>query len=113
MTSSGNKKLLQYSLDDLFSLCSEDEIQSYLGIKGTKLDELRKPDPANPFSWMQGVHWFQAGRVIRYNRKMIGIWLIAKNQNDAQMHLNAIDAFQKSIPGSEGTFIRRAVENRC
>jgi hypothetical protein len=54
----------------------------------------------DPFSWINGVHYFQlvAGGKITFNKRMVQAWLTAKSQNDPQMHTDAIAAFQQSFP---------------
>jgi hypothetical protein len=54
----------------------------------------------DPFAWHNGIHYYQPtpkGKVT-FNKRMVQVWLTAKSQGDAQMHLDAIAAFQQSFP---------------
>lgn len=54
----------------------------------------------DPFAWVNGIHYFQPVQKgkLTFNKRMIQVWLIAKSQGDPQMHLDAIAAFQQSMP---------------
>lgn len=93
------------AFDEFFEVCSLREIRELLGESESTIDRRRMyglHNPLDPLAWQRGIHWFQPnerGR-ITYNKAMIKIWLVAVSQEDKNIHLNAIEAFQRSIPGS-------------
>jgi hypothetical protein len=78
---------------------TQDQLLAMLDWGATAMwEQLRTKD--DPFAWINGVHYFQPvpkGK-ITFNKRMVQVWLTAKSQGDAQMHLDAIAAFQQSFP---------------
>jgi len=56
----------------------------------------------DPFSWINGIHYFQEKpkAKVTFNKRMIEVWLTAKCQRDPALHLNAVQRFQQLHPGS-------------
>lgn len=86
---------------ELTEVISQDELLNYLDWSPTTMwEQVRLKD--DPFAWINGIHYFQLREKgkLTFNKRMIEVWLVAKSQRDPQMHLNAIDLFQRSVPGT-------------
>lgn len=86
---------------ELIEIITQEDLLSTLGWGTTTMwDQIRVKD--SPFAWVKGIHYFQCRErgKLTFNRRMIAVWLVAKSQNDPEIHLRAVDLFQQSIPGT-------------
>lgn len=85
---------------ELHEVITQEKLLAMLDWSSTTMwEQVKLKD--SPFRWHNGIHYFQLrpkGK-LTFNKSMIQIWMTAKSQDDAQMHLNAIALFQQSIPG--------------